>query len=174
MTKFLLLDRLSKILKYAKDNYIRLLIEADPGYTKLYIYVDKIFYTHISKLIIEYGISKHFQLMGIDTPIKWTLTDEKMYYPNLDPELHMLQMEKGDISKTFYNSNVPINTIYKNGILIYLVAIHGKFKSEEIDKIAEQTKDIQVEDLDNIVKNSYIKEYKLNRIGKNRLSIYKY
>lgn len=151
MNKFLLLDRLGKIIKYAKDNYIRLLIEADPGYTKLYIYTDKIHYSLVEKQVLKYAI---------DRPLKWSLTDEKMYYP--ETALHLLEMEKGEVKKRFFNSNVNVTKEYIGKTLVYFVDVKGKFDKEEKKAILDK------------ISNGSIDGLKANRIGKNRVAVYKY
>jgi hypothetical protein len=173
MTESLLLKRLNKILLYCKKNHIRLLIEADPEYTKLHIYIDDEHKYQIIKQMQKYGIEKHYEDKGVKLGLVGT--NEKIYYLNKNPVLKLLDVKKDKLMKRFYNSDTKVDIEHNGKETIYYVSVHGEFEEFVRVWISELLKE---EGIEKFVKNyenhNFPDNYKLNRLGHKRLAVYRY
>lgn len=166
MNKGLLLDRIDKLLKHAKSINARMLIEVEPSYEKLYLYTDKYTYGPVQERIVR---------LGFTVDIKYTLTNEKMYYPYEEPTVHMLTREKGKLYKRFYDPTVDVKRTYAGDSMVYYVSVKQDFELRLIEKIELYIREFGIDRfVRNFRKLGIKEEYKLNRIGDNRLAIYRY
>jgi hypothetical protein len=176
MNRLQLVDKLNHILRYARKNYMRLLIEIEPDYKKLWIYTDRGNEEAIASQLMKYGLADK-KKSGIIT-IMWGLTCEKMYYPGNRPKMSFLKMAKGKIKKRFYNPNVNIDKDTNNRYEILFIEIKGEIPEIIKDRFVALTavmKEEEVDDMHNLLLYyEYPECYKVNRLGEKKLALYKY
>lgn len=176
MNRLQIIDKINHILRYARHNYIRLLIEIEPDYSKLWIYTDKGNGKAIGGQLTKYGLSDKKQ-SGIKT-IKWVLTNEKVYYPGNRPKMTILKVAKGSIKHRFYKSDIVIDKDDNIKYDILFVGVNGEIPEYIKDRFVMLTAildDEEVDDLHNmLLYYEYPECYKVNRLSKNKLALYRY
>jgi hypothetical protein len=170
MTKEVLIFRLEEIVRYSKKNHMRILIEVEPDFNKIYIYMDTINHKEIAAQILKYRIPHHFHKERINNPIKVTLTSEKMYYPL--QTVVVLPAKKGRLHRWFYNPDVKTEKEFVGNSLLYFVSIRGEFDELVKACIIDNVKNNGVDCIERSI--TLPDDYKFNYINKERISFYKY
>jgi hypothetical protein len=176
MNRLQLIDKINHVLRYARQNYIRLLIEVEPDYRKLWIYTDKGNEKAIFSQLTKYGLSNK-KKTGIVTVV-WTITNEKIYYPGNRPQLHFLKMAKRKVKHMFYKSDVKVDKDENDKYKIIFVEINGVIPEIIKDRFVALTSMLGEEELDKLQETllyyEYPECYKANRLSKDRIGLYRY
>jgi hypothetical protein len=174
MTQEQILYRIDKIIEFANENYIRLLIEIEPSFDTMYIYVDAEYSTHITMLIKKYGL--HDVKQTSIREIKWVLTDNRMFYPGNKAKMTIVRKTK--VRHRFYNPNVSVKILAEGHIKLYFIGVHGEFTQEIVNNFRYLMSTMTEEEINNLGDSleeyNYSRDYKFNRLGYNKYALYKY
>lgn len=176
MNKLQIIEKFNNVLRYAKQNYIRLLIEIEPDYKKIWIYTDRGNEKAIASQLKKHGLCD-VRNTGINI-VKWTLTNKKIYYPGNKPKMHFLNVAKGEIAQRFMKHDVNVTEERNDRYIIYYVEIGNDIPEIIKDRFTLLISMITEKEINRIPEMldyyGYDKTYKFNRLSKKELALYRY
>lgn len=160
------MQKIDRVVKYAKENYFRLLVQVNPDFQTIHVFCDQEHYNFIARSILN---------NDIDVAVKWILTDEQIIYPEKNVEI--LKENKGKLTTRFLR-NIKVDRNWNGEIMICFVPVGDDFTKNEKQDLLSNIASFGKEKLDSFITNfSMMAEStrcKINRVGEHKLCVYKF